>query len=97
MFPYSHSVSSMKCYVGTSTTKVCTDCSTGMDRCLTTEVAGIVAYTCLRSGMMSALGLTGDGCKSITSAQYCVYSTSNCQMTESTSNNGSSVIFHIYY
>ena len=97
MFPYSYSVSSLKCYVGTSSTKVCTDCSTGMDKCLMMEVDGIVAYTCFRSGLMSELGLTGDGCKSITSAQYCVYSTSNCQMTESTSIDGNSGIFHIYY
>ena len=71
-------VSALKCYVGAASSKISQDCFTGMDRCIYTETSVTKAYACGSSGMLSAYGLTGDGCKTVANIKYCVCSGDNC-------------------
>ena len=68
----------MKCYTGSTTTKVQTDCPTGSDVCAKITTAGVVAGSCYVKATATAAGHPGDGCKDIASLSTCLCATELC-------------------
>ena len=49
-----------------------------MDRCLKSTASGIVVRSCNNAAGQKLLGITGDGCKTISGATTCYCSTNSC-------------------
>ena len=74
------SVSTLKCYVGTGSSKKSQECISGMTKCMNTITSGVTNYMCTTSIALTSAGLREDGCKTVSNVKFCVCSTNNCNM-----------------